>query len=94
VVSRAGDLPAAGRGLFGGGCFRACFAFAADAFEEDGGRFVAGVLRDELAGEGFGEDGLAEAGGAGNRLRSRRKIGRGLLLNVVDGINRPTGFVT
>jgi hypothetical protein len=33
------------------------FAFGADAFEEDAGGFVGGVLGDELAFEGFGEDG-------------------------------------
>ena len=38
-------------------------AGGADAFEEDGGGFVVGVLGDEFAGEGFVEDGLAEAGG-------------------------------
>jgi hypothetical protein len=29
-------------------------------FEEDARRLVGGILRDELAGEGGGEDGLAE----------------------------------
>ena len=36
----------------------------ADAVEQDGCGFVVGVLGDELAFEGFLEDGLAEAGGA------------------------------
>ena len=34
------------------------FAFGLDALEEDGSGFVGGVLGDELASEGFGEDGL------------------------------------
>ena len=40
-------------------------AGGADAVEEDGGGLVVGVLGDEFAFEGFVEDGLAEAGGAG-----------------------------
>lgn len=38
-------------------------AGGADAIKEDGGGFVVGVLGDELAFEGFMEDGLAEARG-------------------------------
>lgn len=37
------------------------FAFAADALEELAGGFVGGVLGDELALEGFGEDGAIES---------------------------------
>ena len=40
-------------------------AGGADVIEEDGGGFVAGVLGDEFAFEGFVEDGVAESGGAG-----------------------------
>ena len=42
------------------GCLR---AGGADAFEEDGGGLVVGVLGDESAFEGLLEDGLTEAGG-------------------------------
>ena len=38
-------------------------AGGADAVEKDGGWLVVGVLGDELAFEGFLEDGLAQAGG-------------------------------
>ena len=38
------------------------FAFAADAFQQHRGRFVVGILRDQFATEGFGEDGLMEFG--------------------------------
>lgn len=40
-------------------------ALLADAFEENARGLVGRILRDELAGEGVGEEGLAEAGGAG-----------------------------
>jgi hypothetical protein len=40
-------------------------AGGADAVEEDGGGLVVGILGDESAFEGFVENGLAEAGGAG-----------------------------
>jgi len=47
---------AAARGAFGCGMG----ALAAETFEQDSSRFVAGLLRHGLAGEGLGEDGLAE----------------------------------
>src|SRR4029453_8391204 len=40
----------------------------ADSLQQCGGGFVAGVLGDELAGEGPLEDALAEAGGAGEAV--------------------------
>ena len=45
-------------GGFGGG--GGGFAFGADAVEAEAGGFVGGVLGDELASEGFGEDRLVE----------------------------------
>ena len=40
------------------------FAFGLDALEEEGGGLVGGVLGDEFASEGFGEDGLIQVGSA------------------------------
>ncbi len=41
-------------------------ALPADVFEENAGGLVIRILRDELAREGFGEDGLTEAASMGD----------------------------
>jgi len=40
-------------------------ALGLDAAQQGGGGFIAGVLGDEVAGEGFFQDGLAQGFGAG-----------------------------
>ncbi len=54
-------------------------SLGADAVEEDGGRLVCRVLRDELAAEGALEDGAAQRGAAALRTLDRR----------AEGVDRP-----
>lgn len=55
------------RPLFSGSCASLPLALLADALQQDARRLVVRIPRDEPAGEGVGEEGLAEAGGAEER---------------------------